>query len=300
MNPPSGYATPAAFRSALTERIKERERSSPWNVAQLQRQFAYDRLLARLYLVDDGWIVKGATALLARDLGVRGSLDIDLYREIAQEVAEFDFRRAAELEIDWMRFEIGPARPIGDGDHAVRLPVTSRIGTTIWVQFRVDLVGSDLRMTGQPEDVPPLARGVMPDVTQRGYSAYPIVDHVADKVAATFERHGVEQRSSTRYRDLVDLVAIVAGASVDAKLQQAALRSEFDRRRLTLPTHFEVPDRESWERGYAIEAGRSILSIAHSLGEALEVVVPFLNPLLDGRASGVWVPAAGAWALRVS
>jgi hypothetical protein len=168
MNPPSDYATPAAFRSALTERIKERERSSPWSVAQLQRQFAYDRLLARLYLVDDGWIVKGATALLARDLGVRGSLDIDLYREIAQEVAEFDFRRAAELEIDWMRFEIGPARPIGDGDHAVRLPVISRIGTTIWVQFRVDLVGSDLRMTGQPEDVPPLARGVMPDVTQRG------------------------------------------------------------------------------------------------------------------------------------
>jgi hypothetical protein len=87
---------------------------------------------------------------------------------------------------------------------------------------------------------------------------------------------------------------------VDAKLQQAALRSEFDRRRLTLPTHFEVPDRESWERGYAIEAARSILSIAHSLGEALEVVVPFLNPLLDGRASGVWVPAAAAWLPRVS
>jgi hypothetical protein len=28
---------------------------------------AYDRLLERLYLVDEGWIIKGATALLARD-----------------------------------------------------------------------------------------------------------------------------------------------------------------------------------------------------------------------------------------
>lgn len=36
---------------------------------------AYDRLLERLYLVDEGWIIKGATALLARDIGVRGTLD---------------------------------------------------------------------------------------------------------------------------------------------------------------------------------------------------------------------------------
>jgi hypothetical protein len=40
-------------------------------------------------------------------------------------------------------------------------------------------------MTGQPDDVPPLARGVIPEVDQRGYRAYPLVDHVADKVAAT-------------------------------------------------------------------------------------------------------------------
>ena len=44
---------------------------------------AYDRLLERLNLVDEGWIIKGATALLARDIGVRGTIDIDLYREVA-------------------------------------------------------------------------------------------------------------------------------------------------------------------------------------------------------------------------
>jgi hypothetical protein len=32
----------------------------------------------RLYLVDDGWIVKGAAALLARNLGMRATVDIDV------------------------------------------------------------------------------------------------------------------------------------------------------------------------------------------------------------------------------
>jgi hypothetical protein len=49
-----------------------------WTLQQLRRQVAYDRLLERLYLVDEGWIIKGATALLARDLGVRGSLDVEV------------------------------------------------------------------------------------------------------------------------------------------------------------------------------------------------------------------------------
>lgn len=65
------YATPAAFRRALSDRIKVAAAAGPWTFQQLQRQVAYDRLLERLYLIDDGWIVKGATALLARDLGVR-------------------------------------------------------------------------------------------------------------------------------------------------------------------------------------------------------------------------------------
>ena len=72
------YTSPAAFRRALTDTLRDAAKNSQWSLQQLQRHVAYDRLLERLYLIDDGWIVKGATALLARDLGVRGSLDIDL------------------------------------------------------------------------------------------------------------------------------------------------------------------------------------------------------------------------------
>ena len=60
------YATPAAFRRALTDRITAVSAFAPWTEPQLQRQVAHDRLLERLYIFDDGWIVKGATALLAR------------------------------------------------------------------------------------------------------------------------------------------------------------------------------------------------------------------------------------------
>ena len=288
------YATPAAFRRALTDRLKELAKESRWTLQQFQRQVAYDRILERLYLVDDGWIVKGATALLARDLGVRGSLDIDLYREVAREVAESDLRRAAATDIgDWFRFEIGAASVIGSD--AVRLPVDAIIGATTWAAFHVDLVGADLRMTGQPEDVPPLARGVIPNVEQRGYRAYPLTDHIADKVAATYERHGDTQMPSTRFRDLVDLVAIIAGASVNAEAQTLALTSEFLRRGLTLPERFDVPDRPLWEVGYTAEARRSLLQFAPTLDEALVAVRPFVDPILDGTAVGSWDPQQAKW-----
>jgi len=156
------YRSPGAFRTALTDKLRDLATRSRWSLQQLQRQMAYDRLLQRLYLVDEGWIIKGATALLARDIGVRGTIDIDVYREVAREIAERDLRRAAALDIgDWFSFEIGAPRPVVNSG-GVRLPVTALVGNTVWVQFHVDLVGTDLRMTGQPEDVPPLARVVMP------------------------------------------------------------------------------------------------------------------------------------------
>jgi hypothetical protein len=85
VNARSRYATPAAFRRALADRLKEASKGGRRTLQQLQRQVAYDRLIGRLYLADDRWIIKGATALLARDLGVRGTLDIDLYLEAERE-----------------------------------------------------------------------------------------------------------------------------------------------------------------------------------------------------------------------
>lgn len=246
--------------------------------------------------MDSDWIVKGATALLARDIGVRGSLDVDVYREKAREVAEPEIRDAAAQDIgDWFRFELRPGQSASDVAGGTRIPVTAYVGATIWVEFRIDLVGSDLRMTGQPEEVPPLARVLIPDVEQHGYLAYPLVDHVADKVAPTFETHGAGQIPSTRFRDLVDLVAITTSAPLAADELIQAVASEARRRQLTLPTKFDVPDRAIWEKGYSAEAARSLLSSADTLDEALAIVGPFIDPVLAGTARGSWDPTRQAW-----
>lgn len=292
----AGYESPAAFRRALTDRLRAKAENSEWSLPQLQRQIAYDRLLERLYRVDDSWIVKGATALLARSLSVRGSIDVDVYREVTREVAEADLREAAELDLgDWFRFEVGGALPASQGASAVRLPVRAFVGATVWVEFHVDLVGSDLRMTGQPDEVPPIAKVSMSNIEQHGYRAYPLPDHVADKICGILERHGGAGLPSTRYRDLVDLVAIVTGASIGADDQLRALSSEVARRRLTLPRRFDVPDRELWQPGYAAEAERSFLATSRALDQALDVVGPYIDPLINGTAAGRWDPARGAW-----
>ena len=287
------YASPEAFRRALTDKLKTMTKSSRWNLGQLLRQLAYDRLLERLYLVDEGWVVKGAAALLARDIGVRATIDLDLFRKAARDVAERDLREAAGRDIgDWFTLQAGPNQPVVGG---VRIPITAQIGTIEWAAFHVDLLGEELVMTGEPERVPALVRVVMPDVEQHGYRVYPLVDHVADKVAATVQRYGERELPSTRYKDLVDLVAIVSEASVDATVQMAALASESERRKITLPQQFSVPDRELWERGYAAEARRSLLETALTLDDALAVVKPFLDQLLDGSAKGTWAPERAAW-----
>ncbi len=162
--------------------------------------------------------------------------------------------------------------------------------------FHIDLVGSDLRMTGEPEDVPPLARTVIPDVEQHGYRAYPLVDHIADKVVAMFQRYGAGEAPSTRFKDLVDLVAITTQVAVDADPMRIALTSEAARRGIALPLRLDVPDRAMWERGYTAEADRSLLLIAHTLDEALMAVGPFADPLLDGSARGRWQPISRRWA----
>jgi hypothetical protein len=62
------YATPYAFRAALRERFGAFTRGDQGlRVEEMQRQFAYDRVLARCFAGHDAdrWVLKGAIALLA-------------------------------------------------------------------------------------------------------------------------------------------------------------------------------------------------------------------------------------------
>lgn len=100
---------------------------------------------------------------------------------------------------------------------------------------------------------------------------------------------------STRYRDVVDLVAIVTGAPIAADAQRTALTSEFERRGLSLPGAFDIPDRGLWRPGYAAEARKSLLTNATTLDDALAAIRPFIDPILDRRANGTWNPERQLW-----
>jgi len=154
-------------------------------------------------------------------------------------------------------------------------------------------VADGIQMSAEPEAVAPLTSVSAAEQERTPWRAYPLVDHVADKVCAILERH--DGRPSTRYKDLIDLVAIVERAAVAADLQMRALRNEGRRRLLRLPSRFDVPDRGLWVPGYRAEARRTTGLSALDLEDALTIVRRFLNPLLTGSASGAWSPERRVW-----
>jgi hypothetical protein len=295
------YTDPAALRRAVTDRLRMLAGREYAQLADLQRQFAYDRLLARIFLSEpDDWVLKGATALLARLRGrARHTIDVDLYRPVAGlDEAEAALRRAAASDLgDFFRFVLAPGRRVAEGRATLRVPVTAYLGATEFARFHVDLV-TDIAMTGQPEDSPPLVPLDLPGIPAPTYRLYPIADHIADKVCALLEVHpraaGVAQ-PSTRYRDLADLVVIAHTQRFGAEPLARALGSESRRRGIGLPEAFPGPIAPVWRAGYA-RVARDVPSLAEQdLGSALAAVQRLIDPVLAGRASGDWDPDRRLW-----
>jgi hypothetical protein len=285
-----------AFRAALTDRLRAQAQRTARPLTELQRLFAYDRFLQRLYAHDDGWVLKGAAALLARELSTRHTLDLDVYRDAAVREAERDLRAALAHDLgDWFLFNAGASRVITAGPHGVRIPIIARIGTREWARFHVDLVGGQAGITGTPDRVPALARVDLADLAQPGYRVWPLADHIADKIAATFETHGEHAHPSTRTKDLVDLVIFATSVRVHAVALRRAVDVQVARRDLELPPRFAVPDPMYWGPRYARDVRRMPDVPARTLDEALGVVTAFVDPILQRTASGTWNPARRRW-----
>lgn len=128
--------------------------------------------------------------------------------------AEVALRAAASVDLgDCFRFALSPARRIAQGRATLRVPIIAYLGATEFARFHVDLV-TGLAMTGEPDEVAPLVPFEIPGIDPVRYRAYPLADHVADKVCAFLEVHpraaGTAQ-ASTRYRDLADLALLLRG-----------------------------------------------------------------------------------------
>ena len=124
------YATPKDFDRALTDRIASAAKTQPYSVPQLRRQFAYDRLLCRVFLHGpEQWVLKGATGILSRIPGrARHSMDVDLYFSGALEQAIDDLQKAADADVgDFFSFDMSHgAAQAGQTAGRARRPTSRR------------------------------------------------------------------------------------------------------------------------------------------------------------------------------
>ena len=304
MTDPLRYATGRDLFAAVKAKATDQARQIGQPTQQVLRQFTYDRLLARLFHEPDpDWVLKGGNALMSREpTAARASLDLDLATRQPSEHLTFllnRFEAAAALDLgDHFRFVVVRRREhVGDTQPRVagyQLTLDAYCGTKQINTVRIDLVTGTL-ITATPTPVTRLSLaidGLDPVVV----TVYPIADHIADKLCVTAETHGSTGLSSTRVRDLVDLVVIANTQTVDADELIRAISLEWSYRGLPGAPMFNPPS--NWTSQYPRLAHTTPGCVNHSTFEsALHLVgETFLAPVLAGHAtSKTWDPGQGDW-----
>jgi hypothetical protein len=290
------YASALAFEAALTVRLNAIAVRSGYTTTQLRRQFAYDRLLARLFVErPEEWILKGGVSMIARLEVARHTADVDIVAtDKPVDGAVADLHHAAGRDLgDFFAFRFDAPRSLVQGVAGVRLATEAWLGNRRFERFGVDLV-SGVVITGGPDEAEPLLPLNIPGLCRPNYRLYPLVDSIADKVMAIMESY--KGRPSTRFRDLVDLVLIAGSQPVRADELAAALASERLRRGIPQAPGFAVPDLKTWTLGYRRAASDLPGLVPRDLNEALAMVKAFADPVLTGSVVGhVWNPSAQRW-----
>ena len=293
------YASAGAFRSALEQRLLTRARESNIPVARLRKLVVFDRLIARLLQVaGDRWILKGAVALHFR-LGARfrTTMDMDLSRQDSEHAATADFLAAQALELDdYFHFDIQKTARLAAAleGAAVRYHVSAELAGRLFEEVIVDVGFGD-----PPVVEPDLLHGPdllsFADIEVIEVPALPLEQHVAEKVHA-YSRSYPGGRSSTRVKDLVDLVLIAALFAFEAGRLRRALSATFDARAThPIPASFPPPP-PGWGPPYrklATEVGLQPDVLAGQREAA-----SFLDPVLAGQLAddARWDLVRRSWA----
>lgn len=246
------YNTPGAFRHALDDRLKTTAKATGLHFNTLRRQFVLECYLARVFaLPENRWILKGGTGLVVRIPGARYSRDLDLCHTETEpdlHVALGELIAAGRAcPRDPFVFDIVRRSELTGNAIGLQLTVTARLGATTYEVFPIDMTAR-LTFVGpiqtQHKPLPIRIDDVAEPPPMR---LYPLLDQVADKVAAMYEMHG--HRPSGRFRDLVDLVIVTSHESLDCQQLAIALRAQEVARGITLPTTMRSPG-PAWEAGH--------------------------------------------------
>lgn len=294
MNEPAKYPTARGVELAIKEAAKRAHGTDPSvSVGDRIRQAHFDRFLCRIFSEgeDSKWVLKGGTGMLARVPNARATLDIDLYRSgVALDQSLEDLTRLASADLhDHFRFIYekhrrvipGDAQPYVDG---YRVIFHVYLGVKELSPLGVDLAVG-VGVTDAVSVVTPANRLDLPRLETTDYRLYPIVDQIADKVCATMDKY--PQGSSSRTKDLVDLVMIGNSHDIDAAALRTAIDAERRRRGINPFKELVVP--ENWGPTYAKTARVLPCCAKHqNIEDAMALMARFIDPVLGDGANGSW------------
>lgn len=283
---PSRYATPAAFRRALEDRLMKITREERVDVQRLRRQVAFDRLLCRLFrAAPSPWLLKGGYAMELRLAVARTTRDIDLALrpesggkpDWRPEDTQQQLQTAASVDLsDHFVFLIGSAtRDLDAAPYGgARYPVEAQMGGRTFAKFHLDVSSGDVLRepyeTLQGRDWLAFAGiGTVP------FPAVSREEQFAEKLHAyTLPR---SERPNSRVKDLVDMALLLQQGRLDQARLRESIRATFARRNThAVPTSLSEPPAE-WAKPFAELANECGLPEAMQPG--FEAVRSYLGEL---------------------
>jgi hypothetical protein len=292
------YQTPAAFKSALEQRLKQASNGGA-DLNRRRQLLIFDRFLARVtQALGDAVILKGGLVLELRLERARTTKDIDLRMSGSPDEILEALQQAGQLELgDYMTFLVQPDTQLpeitGDGIvyEGYRFKAECRLSGRIYGQaFGVDVAFGD-PIVGEPDPIRAEDKLAFAGIEPPTLLLYPLASHIAEKLHAyTMPRN----RPNSRVKDLPDIALLATAGTLDPKALRAALEQTFQRRDThAIPDSLPTPAPD-WKRPYAAMAERDELPWP-TLAAVTEAVAKFLDPILTSQSVTKWKPDEWRW-----
>ncbi len=296
----NGYKTPGALEMA----VKEAARKSGQDIGQALQNYYHDRFLERIFSEPNpSFVLKGGRGMLARTVNARHTRDTDfLFRGVDLEEAVSELKRLASVDLgDFLEFRFVSAEKIAkdreyrDGYRVVFTPVLG--GTKRMNDISVDLVVSQV-ISDDADIITPASRLKVKGLPIFDYLVYPVTSAIADKVCATMQIYP-EGRTSSRVRDLVDLIVYLTTESFSGRELSQKIDLERRLRKMESIDAFRIPD--TWASNYMRTYERLALEARlpeeyRNIHAAEQLVKECIDGTLSGEADGfAWSPIELYW-----
>ena len=130
------------------------------------------------------------------------------------------------------------------------------------------------------------------DIPPTQVPCYPLTQQIAEKAHAYTRPHLAGE--SSRVKDLVDILLMAGIEQVDGRVLYQPLEATFNARKThALPLHLPDPP-ATWSAPFRRLAEETGLGY-RTLTDAGETARRFLDPVLQGKATGTWDPMAWSW-----